>query len=119
MKQWAEDLKLTDAQRSQIKDAMRAQWKEGHEHAEGQPMTEMKAHKENAQKVLDAFKGDRFVLDEVAPKKDTREMAAKMSGHFLRMAETVMPILTPEQRTIAAQKLRTHSTEVTEIHAPF
>jgi Spy/CpxP family protein refolding chaperone len=119
MKQWAEDLKLTDAQRSQIKDAMRAQWKEGHEHGEGHPMTEMKAHHENAQKVLEAFKGERFVIDEVAPKKDARAMAAKMSGHFIGMAETVMPILTAEQRTIAAQKLRTHTTEVTEIHAPF
>jgi Spy/CpxP family protein refolding chaperone len=122
MKQWAEDLKLTDAQRSQIKDAMRAQWKSAHaggEQGEGHPVTEMKAHKQNAQKVLEAFKGDRFVMDEVSPKKDTHAMATKMSGHMIQMAETVMPILTPEQRTIAAQKLRTHSIEATEIHAPF
>jgi Spy/CpxP family protein refolding chaperone len=117
MKQWAEDLKLTDAQRSQIKDAMRAQWKAGREHNEASAVTEMKAHKDHGQQVLQAFKGDRFVMDEVAPKKDTRMMATKMSGHLIRMAETVMPILTPEQRTIAASKLRTHSIEATEIHA--
>jgi Spy/CpxP family protein refolding chaperone len=119
MKQWAEDLKLTDAQKSQIKDAMRAQWKAGHEQGEGHPMTEMKAHKDHGQQVLEAFKADRFVMDEVAPKKDTRAMAAKMSGHFIQMAETVMPILTAEQRTLAAQKLRTHSVDATEMHGPF
>jgi len=121
MKQWAEDLKLTDAQKSQIKDAMRAQWKGGHDHeqGEGHPANEMKAHHDHGQKVLEAFKGDRFVMDEVAPKKDTREMATKMSGHFIKMAETVMPILTPEQRTLAAQKLRTHSVDATEMHGPF
>jgi Spy/CpxP family protein refolding chaperone len=105
MKSWAADLNLTDAQRDQLKDAFRAKMKErsaaGHDFR-----SEMKSHHENAEKVLEAFKGDRFVLDEVAPKKDPKVVAAKMSDGILGMVETALPILTPQQRTIAAGKIR-------------
>jgi hypothetical protein len=56
--------------------------------------------------VLSAFKQDRFVMDEVAPARDIAQVAAKMTDHFVGLAETVLPLLTPEQRTIAASKLR-------------
>jgi Spy/CpxP family protein refolding chaperone len=119
MKKWAEDLKLTDAQRDQIKDAMRARFKEAHEHGEGHPWAEMKAHKERAEKVFEAFKGERFVMDEVAPRMEAHAMANKMSARILQMVETVLPILTAEQRTIAAQKIRAHSADATMEHGPF
>jgi Spy/CpxP family protein refolding chaperone len=123
MKQWAEDLKLTDAQKDQIKSSMRAQFKAnagGQEHHEGHSPAEMKAHHGDHQKIVEAFKSDRFVMDEVAPKGDARAMAAKMSGRMIHMVETVMPVLTPEQRTIAAQKIRTYSTNDAALrHGPF
>jgi Spy/CpxP family protein refolding chaperone len=115
MKEWATDLKLTDAQKDQIKQAFQAKGKEhGHDfHAE------MKQQHAKGGQVMDAFKSDHFVMDEVAPKVDTKQAAAKMSGRMLGMLETVLPILTPEQRKIAADKVRAHTAADGSEHSPF
>ena len=104
MKEWATDLKLTDAQKDQIKAAFHDKMKDhkgGHDdHAE------MKDHHAKGGQVMEAFKSDKFVMDDVAPKHDVKAEAAKMSGRMLGMIETVLPILTPEQRKLAADKIR-------------
>lgn len=104
LKQWAADLGLTDDQRSQIKDAMKQQWKAaaqgGHE---APPWAEAK---ERGAKVMGAFKQERFVMDEVSPAVDVAAKAQKMSEHMLGVAEATLPVLTLQQRAIAAQKLR-------------
>jgi Spy/CpxP family protein refolding chaperone len=107
MKEWAEALQLTDTQRDQIKTALKAQFQANH--AQGGDKVEKEAWKEgkeHASQVFEAFKGDRFVMDEVAPPVDAKVHATKMSNHMLTVAETVLPILTPQQRTLAAQKIR-------------
>jgi Spy/CpxP family protein refolding chaperone len=105
MHQWAADLNLTDDQKSQIKDAMMARFKaDGHDAKE-----EWKGAKHQGKQVMDAFKGDRFVFDEVAPPKDVAAMVNRTSGHLLGVAEVALPILTPAQRTLAAQKVREHA----------
>jgi Spy/CpxP family protein refolding chaperone len=104
-KSWAQDLKLSDDQRAQIKAAL-----EQHRHG-GQPGRWLGEARERGAKVLDAFKQDRFSIDEVAPAKDLGQLAASKIDHFLGMVETLLPILTPEQRGIAAQKLRAHAAE--------
>jgi Spy/CpxP family protein refolding chaperone len=108
LKQWATDLGLSDAQRAQIKDALEAKWQArgdgpGPGHGAHEAMGE--AH-EHGGKVMAAFKQDRFVMDEVAPPQDVAQRARGMSDHLLGIAEIALPILTPEQRAIAAQKLR-------------
>jgi Spy/CpxP family protein refolding chaperone len=112
MKQWADDLKLTEDQKAQIRSALRARFhasdadhgvREPSEHGGEHPWAEAGRH---GAKVLAAFKQDRFVMDEVAPPRDLTQAAAKMSEHLLGVADTVLPLLTPEQRTIAAQKIR-------------
>jgi len=100
----AADLKLTDDQRAQIGSILRDQWK-GH-HAEG------KEGHEKGKAMLEAFKQDRFVMDEVAPAADAHEKANAMSARFLDMAEKVLPILTPEQRVLAANKVRERAGEM-------
>jgi Spy/CpxP family protein refolding chaperone len=112
MKEWADDLKLTDEQRAQLKtifqqrfEAAREAGREAH-HGGDHPGAE--AHERGA-KLLAAFKQDRFVMDEVAPAADIREHAAKMADHVLGTAEAALPVLTPEQRALAAQKLREHA----------
>jgi Spy/CpxP family protein refolding chaperone len=106
LKQWADDLKLSDAQKQQIRTALRDHFRaSGHAHG-GDHVREWEGHGQHAAKVLAAFKSDRFVMDEVAPAKDLGKAAGKMSERFLGMAETVVPLLTPEQRAIAAQKIR-------------
>ena len=107
LKQWAEDLKLTDDQRTQIRAALHDKFHGAHAavgHAEGGELPWAGDH--HGAKVLAAFKQDRFVMDEVAPPKDLSQMASKMSEHFLGLAETVLPLLTPEQRSLAASKIR-------------
>jgi Spy/CpxP family protein refolding chaperone len=104
MKEWAQDLNLTDDQRSQIKDAMRASFA-SHAQRKHDESSEPHAH---GKQLLEAFRGDRFVMDEVAPAKDATHMVTRMSGHMIGMLETALPILTAEQRTLAAQKIRAH-----------
>ena len=105
MQEWATDLKLTDAQKDQIKAAFQAK----HKDHEGDIHAEMKDHHAKGGQVMDAFKSEHFVMDEVSPKVDTKQAAAKMSGRMLGMIEVVLPILTPEQRKIAADKIRAHA----------
>ena len=55
---------------------------------------------------MGAFKQDRFVMDEVSPAMDVAAKARKMTDHMLGVAQVALPVLTPQQRAIAAQKLR-------------
>ncbi|HEX3345509.1 MAG TPA: hypothetical protein VHS09_13090, partial [Polyangiaceae bacterium] len=80
LKQWAEDLGLTDDQRTQIKDAMKAQWKASAPGHDGAPWAEAKEH---GAKVMSAFKQERFVMDEVSPARDVAAKAQKTSDHML------------------------------------
>ncbi len=57
-------------------------------------------------KVLEAFKGDKFSMDQVAPPADVKGRAQVGSERILTMAEKIVPILTPEQRTLVAKMIR-------------
>jgi Spy/CpxP family protein refolding chaperone len=105
LKQWADDLKLTDDQRTQIRTALRDRF-HGAGHGGDADEHPWAAGGHAGAKVLAAFKQDRFVMDEVSPPKDVAQTAAKMSDRFLGLAETVLPILTSEQRALAAAKIR-------------
>jgi Spy/CpxP family protein refolding chaperone len=100
MKQWAEDLKLTAAQKAQIKTALGQRF-HGMAH---EPSLRDAGHR--GAKMLSAFKQDHFVMDEVAPARDVAQGVSKMSEHMLGVIEVALPILTADQRSIAAQKLR-------------
>jgi Spy/CpxP family protein refolding chaperone len=106
LKQWAADLQLTEAQKTQIHDAMKQRFQamaQGHDHGDAPPWAHM--HEQGA-KLMAAFKQERFVMDEVSPPKDVAAKAKAMSDHVLGLAETALPVLTPQQRAIAAQKIR-------------
>ena len=108
MKQWAEDLKLTDDQKKQIFAALHDKNEDHHgDHARG----DHEGMKERGAKVMEAFKSDHFVMNEVAPKVDVKAAANKMSDRMIGMLETALPILTPEQRTLAAQKIRARAAD--------
>ncbi len=103
MKEWATALSLTDDQKTQIKTALKAQHEAHagaghHDHAAG--------HEGHGKKTLEAFRADTFSMDAVAPVANAPKGAGEMSDHVLGMVTTVLPILTPAQRTIAAQKIR-------------
>ncbi len=99
MKQLAEDLKLTDDQKDKIKDVVKSSM-----HAENGPSwKQMHERMGESKQALESFRTDRFDADKLAPPIDK---ARAGSGHFLGIAEKVVPILTPEQRKIAADKIR-------------
>jgi Spy/CpxP family protein refolding chaperone len=107
--QWAQDLQLTDDQKAQIKAAVTQKMQ-----AAGGPEAHDKGAKHlqgggGGDAVMAAFKQDTFVLDQVQPAKDVGQMVGHMTDHFIGLAEAAVPILTPAQRTIAAQKLREHA----------
>jgi Spy/CpxP family protein refolding chaperone len=104
MQEWADALKLTDAQRDQIKGILRQDFdggkgRGGHEHGAWDGGR-------RGAKILEAFKQDRFVFDEVAPVRDAGQQVETMTDRFLTIAAQVLPVLTPEQRTVAAARLR-------------
>jgi Spy/CpxP family protein refolding chaperone len=101
MKQLADDLKLTDDQRSKIHDALKA----GHEGRAG--FKEMHARMKEGKNLLESFRSDKFdPATSAPPPEKMRERAAAGSARVIGIAEKVLPILTPEQRKIAADKLR-------------
>jgi Spy/CpxP family protein refolding chaperone len=122
LKQLAADLALTDAQKSQIHDVMREAHKEGMEawkqRAHGEhgtaPAEWSRQHAgrhpgggHHGKRPLEAFREDKFDLDKVAPSHGAKAMAQFGTERMTKLADKVLPILTPEQRKIAADKLRT------------
>lgn len=102
MKQWADELALTDDQRAQIKSAIMDRMHDG---AAGGGPQDWKQAKHQGAAVMAAFEQDRFVMDEVSPPRDVQAQVGKMTGHVLGIVEAALPVLTPEQRALAAQKI--------------
>jgi hypothetical protein len=110
LKEWATDLSLSDAQQAQIKDQLHAMhaMKEGAEGHHGA----WKQGVHHGKQVMEAFRGERFVLDEIAPQADPQPKAGAMADRMISLAEVVLPILTPEQRSLAAAKLRARAEQM-------
>ncbi|HZU85715.1 MAG TPA: Spy/CpxP family protein refolding chaperone [Polyangiaceae bacterium] len=115
LRQWARDLNLSGDQRDQIKAALQARLRGG-PHEGGGPRAWAEARERRA-KLLEAFEKDRFVLDEVAPTQEGAGRAARAGDWLLGVAEAALPVLTPEQRVVAAQKIRARADE-TDVAGP-
>jgi Spy/CpxP family protein refolding chaperone len=94
---WGRALGLTDAQRAQIKANLGST-------PAVDPALRVEARTER-QRVLDAFKGDRFVMNEIAPARDPR-LIDEEPGRMVRLAKAAAPVLTADQRATAAAKLQ-------------
>jgi Spy/CpxP family protein refolding chaperone len=107
----ARGLDLTPQQKDQIRANMKAS-REASAAAGGGRQAHGAARAQHA-KVLEAFKGDRFVMNEVAP-----VVPEARGGHGeQRMIDAVkasLPILTPQQRATAAARLRTEAQRATQ-----
>jgi len=99
MKQLAEDLKLSDEQKDKIKDVM----KEAFQKKDRPSMQEMRGRMAEGKKALESFRTDKFDAAALTPPADKARLG---DGHFIGLAEKIVPILTPEQRKIAADKIR-------------
>jgi len=112
LKQLADELQLTDAQKAQLGDAMREAHKDGkdawkrHSRDEHGPAHARGKGGHGNERVLEAFREDKLSLDTVAPAHDTKTTARFATDRAAAFAEKILPVLTPEQRKIAADKLR-------------
>lgn len=72
-------------------------------------------NRERWRKMLDAFKTDRFVIDEAAPMGDVAAQTTEKLEFGLWAGEAVVPVLNAEQRRTLAQRIRekasAHDTE--------
>lgn len=104
LKQLSDDLKLTDDQKTKIFEAIKASREsekgKGEHHG-------MRGRMGEGKKALESFRGDKFDPAAAAPSPDKiRAQATEGSTRIVGIAQTVLPILTPEQRKIAADKIR-------------
>jgi Spy/CpxP family protein refolding chaperone len=103
MKNRFADLNLTDEQQAKVQAILQEQFA-------SHPKGEWKAGFERGQKTLEAFKGDVFTP--AAPAFDVRAKTSEMTGRFVDIAARVLPILAPEQRATAVQKLQAHAAKL-------
>jgi Spy/CpxP family protein refolding chaperone len=61
-------------------------------------------------RILEAFKGNDFDIDEVAPMGDVKAKRTKHIEGHLWAAEAMLPVLNDEQRALLAKKLRDKAT---------
>ncbi len=118
LEEWVTDLKLAPVQMEMIRVTVMKEIAQANESdSQAAPSGQPSWHEGRAkgQRVLAAFKEDRFVLDEVAPATDARVMAKEISTKILNVAEVVLPVLTPEQRTIAAAKIRARAASTEDL----
>jgi Spy/CpxP family protein refolding chaperone len=99
-RQWAADLNLTDAQRDQLRAVLREQF-----HHEGDGPRQWQAGHEEGRRLLQSFREEKFALDGRASMFG-RDRIEHGTERMLGLAEAALPILKPEQRAIAAQKIR-------------
>jgi hypothetical protein len=131
MHKWAAEIGLTQDQQDQIKQKLQARW-QGHvatavvgtDEQKGDAVKDgrmvWQGHKMHEQwkNTLEAFKTDKFSMDAVAPVQDGKPMAHEFAGHMLGMVEAALPVLTPDQRSAAASKLRARAANLEEDESP-
>jgi Spy/CpxP family protein refolding chaperone len=103
MRQLADDLKLTDDQRAQIRDIMKEERGKGG----GPDFRAMGERFHAGKRSLESFRTDKFEPMALAGKQvDLRDKVQDGTTRMVGVAEKILPILTPDQRKIAADKLR-------------
>jgi Spy/CpxP family protein refolding chaperone len=105
-----EDLALTPEQKNKLKGKLEAQMKTNR--------AAMKAKMEAMEKQMDAvgtaFEGDKFDAKKAGVGAHASEMVKGMATQKVQFVETLLSVLTPEQRTKFAAKLKEHAGEPEE-----
>lgn len=109
LKELSDELKLTDAQKTQLRDAMHAAHDQdggGHGWKRAGEGGGRGWGRHGGRRPLEAFREDKLDLDKALPAADAKAHAGFFAERAASFAEKALPILTPEQRKIAADKLR-------------
>jgi Spy/CpxP family protein refolding chaperone len=105
---WADELSLSDDQRATFEQILHDSFA-GHHHGDGPGFLHGMGH---GKALLEAFRADAFSFDAASPAEDIGGKTSGMVAHLLDVAEKVLPILTPEQRALAAKKILEHAGEL-------
>ena len=100
----AGDVKLTPEQRKAVSAFLKEPAKDAKDVKE-----EREHHaqaKEREKKQLDAFRADKYQADQSLPAAAARLNPPQDIARLLTVTQHLVPLLTPEQRTVAADKLR-------------
>src|SRR5262249_42905102 len=92
--EWGKTLKLSDDQKKKIGEIL----------SEDEPMKAVA--RDRIDLVLDAFPEKHFSMDELLPGSTAKEHAEEIATHIVMVTKKVAEVLTPEQRGIAAARLR-------------
>ena len=93
-------MNLSDQQRDQIRTSLQTRF-QGQRDAMREQMHTMR---ERGKQMLESFRQDQFTPDANILGRDKLERGI---SRMIDFAETAVPVLTPDQRQIAAQKIRT------------
>jgi Spy/CpxP family protein refolding chaperone len=100
----AQDLALTDDQKEKLRTKFEALRKTH----EGEMKAKMEEGKKHLQAVFDAFAGDKFDAKKAGVATQGPELVKAMAKHRVEFAQTVLAVLTPEQRPKFAEHIRAH-----------
>jgi Spy/CpxP family protein refolding chaperone len=103
----ADELKLTSDQIERLREVM--QRKRGERGDKGGHRKDWRRGK--LDEMLEAFAGDELSLAGMPAYDDLRAKAGRKAERILGKVETAMPILTDEQRKLAAAKIRAHAAD--------
>ena len=96
-KSWADklatDLGLSDEQKTRVKDVLDT------------TKSDLESDRDRVKAVFDAFKGDQFNVDQIAPESDVETRVRARTESMVRCAREIAAILTADQRSKLADKI--------------
>ena len=104
----SEDLALTPEQKEKLKTKLEAHAKT----EEAQMKARMAASEKHMKAIGDAFVGDKFDAKKVGVGTQAPEMAKSMATAKVSFAETVLSVLTPDQRAKFAEHIRARANDM-------
>jgi Spy/CpxP family protein refolding chaperone len=113
MEEWANDLKLTDDQRAQIAAVLKSQHSSHH----GEDFKAMHAAHGAGGGFMESFRGETLAPP-VAPDADPHARANEHADRIVAVITQVLPLLTQEQRSLAAAKIRAHADSLEAVGGP-
>jgi Spy/CpxP family protein refolding chaperone len=106
----SEELSLTPEQKDKLKPKLEAQMKAAH----AAMKTKMEAVHKHMEAVGTAFEGDKFDAKKAGVGTQAAEMVKAMATAKVQFVETVLAVLTPEQRSKFAAHLKEHANDMDE-----
>ncbi len=96
-KSWADklstDLALSDEQKTRVRDVLDT------------TKSDRESDRDRVKAVFDAFKGDQFNVDQIAPESDVEARARARTESMVRCAREIAAVLTADQRSKLADKI--------------